>query len=359
MNWFRGSERERVAPQMLAPSAAAAAAAPGSSPTPRRYFGAAGDPARVIAHLPRVLARYVAFADAANDFATLARAIQDDIERARAEEARLQGRIFELRGGRIDATEAIAEAQGLEAHARDQKLRHSRRMESLDNSANALYRKVSGYLEQQHGRAALGEYLGPEPKLIKGQTARQSVEDCRAQLRNADVDIEHIDSAVLPPAEAVRLAWEEVDGLVRDGEPSVEALIQIGGKIGWQDSVAWAFGLDPASAINPLPQPNSRAEAAWRDPDGMKSRLRELILARYHQMGITVDPKTGKLAEDANVLTLPEREERRAAVLLRKLRIERSEEFYISTSEIKIERRPNADPRAVLGLDDNAQVPAS
>ena len=326
----------RFAAQMLASDSAAAAASPPPSPN-RRALVASNDPAHVIAHLPAVLERYHSIMDAAEDCRLLSRAIADGIQDERAEEGRLHAKITELRGWRGgDATEALEEVNGKIAIIREKLARSHRRIADIGYEAQrALAQNVVGYLTSCRN-AQLSEYSGPEPKLQKSETYAQGIERCRRDLRGIDMKLEQIVAAPIPSSEASRIASEEIDELARAGAPSVVALLQFGGKIGWQESTSWAMGLDPSMAIAPTKQLESLAHDAWRNKDSLKAQIRALIQEN---------------ADDATALTPAERVERRAEVLRDKLHLERCEEYFIATGDATIARRPNADVRAILAIE--------
>jgi hypothetical protein len=341
-NWLNRPDRIAAA-QMLAPASAAAAASP--TPSPRSSLVALDkdDPARVIAHLPAALERYRAIINAAEDCRLLSRAIADDCQTERQEEARLHGKIVELQGWRNgDATAALEEANETLAIVREKLARHYRRLNAVGHEeARALAHNVVGYLTNCRA-AQLSEFSGPEVKLQRGETYAQGIERCRRDLRALDTKLEQIDAAPIPSSEAYRIACEEIDQLAQAGAPSVAALIQYGGKIGWQESTSWAFGLDPNLAVAPSKQLDSLAHDCWLHNDATKAKIRALIQEN---------------ADDQTALMPEERAERRAEVLRDMLHIERVEEFFISTSDANVARRPNCDARAVLGLDDSAPAP--
>jgi hypothetical protein len=340
-NWL--SRPDRIAAQMLAPASPSAAASPTPSPRSSLVAFDKDDPARVVAHLPAVLERYRAIIDTAEDCRLLSRAIIDDIQSQREEESRLHAKLVELQGWRSgDAATAIEETNEWLAIAREKLARHRRRLEAVGHEqARALAQNVVGYLTNCRG-AQLSEFSGPEVKLQRGETYAQGIERCRRDLRAMGAKLEQIDAAPIPSAEAYRIACEEIDQLAQAGAPSVAALIQYGGKIGWQESVSWAFGLDPNLAIAPSKQLESLAHECWAHNDQTKAKIRALIQEN---------------SDDQTALMPDERAERRAEVLRDMLHIERVEEFFISNGDANIVRRPNCDARAVLGLDDNAPAP--
>jgi hypothetical protein len=339
----------RIAAQMLSPTTPAASpdGAPPQPVQPTRAFFDRNDPARHLAHLPASLEKFRSIADTAQSCLLLSRAVGDEIEEYRAQESRYDARISELRNPRrgMDNTTALKEAETNLASVRERLARARGRMARTGYAEAApLAKALSDYLENECRHTTLKAYEGlPPAKLLKGESPTDGVERCRRVVADVVGKIEHLDTIGIPAEEAYRIGCAEIDGLAREGAPSIVGLLQFGGKIGWPESSSWAMGLDPKALILPSPQIQALALAAWHGADSMKVALRAAI----------------EKSADKDAMMPAQKAEQRAALLLIKLQMERAEEAVIESMPVPIARRLDADPRAILLLDDSAPAPAS
>lgn len=183
---------------------------------------------------------------------------------------------------------------------------------------------------------------GPEPKLRRGESNTQAVQRVRAELEALAAERAAVLSAPIPSATAKSQLRAEVETLAARGRPDVSALLAGRGGIGWP-------GLDAAPYPTPAavfgrgqaetPMLDGAAILAWMARDEIIERLEAAIDAH---------------ADDERALTDEQRTERLAEIARRELEAERAEEFYITQAEtdcVVIERRPDASPLAVLGVE--------
>jgi hypothetical protein len=160
---------------------------------------------------------------------------------------------------------------------------------------------------------------------------------CQADLENLTVlinakldEIERAKDAPLPSAKAKELAIEQIDALAALGAPNVAPTIQRGKDFRFAET--GAFG-DTRS-----PEVNALWLTAWLHKDTMKKHICDLIDAT---------------ANDDLALSDDQRSARIAALKSQLLALERKEEAMVEALQ-NVPRRLDADPRAVLGLDDNS-----
>ncbi len=205
------------------------------------------------------------------------------------------------------------------------------------------------YDERLRINSALGALVGPlvkycehlpsPVKLARPVAARpgdpqKAVETIRNRLAAIREERERLRLAPYPASEAKALATAEIEALAARGRPDVGDLLHTKRPIAWPEaSVIAGSGLviDATAIIAHM----------------FKT---EMIKAAH----AAID----EAADDKLALTEEQRHARRAELDAEKLRLEREEEATISAANrFDLLRRPNADPRAVLGLEDAAPAP--
>lgn len=207
-----------------------------------------------------------------------------------------------------------------------------------------LVTSVERYLERQ-GNRETKLYMGSTPRRQKGESLTGGIERCRRRVRELDADRHRIQSAPWPSAEAKQRARAEIEKLAERGQPNVLSLIETAnGTIGWAERQFNDVRVGDR-LVTAIGDPSALGLLVWLHRDGLIERIeREIDL----------------VADDQNSLT----DEQRAAQLKQiekdRLAVEREEEFLISGANeggANILRRCDADPRAVLALDDTSPAP--
>jgi hypothetical protein len=159
-------------------------------------------------------------------------------------------------------------------------------------------------------------------------------------------DLNAVMSAPIPSSVAKERIRDQINKLAASGVPSVLSVIEAGLPMGWPKTTFRGDFLGVAGGAAAMGQaavgaPNALAVIAWL----FKDRLLEKLEAEVDD-----------LASDDAALSDEQRAEREAALLHGILEAERVEESFIEQAETAgqtIQRRPDADPRAVLGLADS------
>ena len=193
--------------------------------------------------------------------------------------------------------------------------------------------------------AAFKVYKGPEPSPQKRESPVDAVERCRRRLRELDADRHRVASAPWHSSEAKRRARAEIDAFAERGQPSVLPLIE-----SCDGSIYWAERPFTDVVIG------GRLVSAVGDPQALPLLFwlhRDAIFAKIEQ-------QIDAVADDANSLTERERAEQIGEIDRDRLAVQREEEHWIGAAVdagMTMLRRPDADPRAVLGLADDMPAP--
>jgi hypothetical protein len=194
-----------------------------------------------------------------------------------------------------------------------------------------------------HGIAAFeGEV---EPKLKRNDSLTEAIEQRRRRLRELRADLRRIAAAPYPSVTAKEVLRAHVTALAERGAPDLLPLIEegrpeIGGPVNhrFEEVHGTAQGSLPVRGSVRFPVPDLLSLLAWLDPDRLIARLEAAI---------------DELADDDNALTDDQRTEARTQVTNDMLAVEREEEALVCRAEaenLTVQRRPDCDPRAVLGL---------
>ena len=212
-----------------------------------------------------------------------------------------------------------------------------------------LVDSIEGYLSE--GLSGVGDaimlYKGPAPSPHKGERAVDAVERCRRRLRELDADRHRVASAPWPSAEAKRRARAEIDKLAERGQPSALSLVESpDGSINWPERPV-TDAVIGGRLVSAVGDPSALALLFWLHRETIIERINEQIDAN---------------SDDANSLTAEQRTEQIGEIDRDRLAVQREEEFWINAAidgGTNILRRPDADPRAVLGLDASMPAPNS
>ncbi len=215
----------------------------------------------------------------------------------------------------------------------------------LDQQKRAEDRKIINEATTQRLTGlitSIATWLGDLPatmaidEIPRGQGVRKStdvtpeaIERRRFRIRELLADIRQTDAAPCPNSEAKRLARAEVERLAELGRPNVDPLIER------RENIIW-------------PEQSVRVMSDWIDPmvrDGVA------LVAWLHRDALiaALDKEIDESAEDGGLSDV-ERAARFKTQLSDLLTAERDEEMMIAAANFDVDRRPDADPRAVLRL---------
>jgi hypothetical protein len=200
-----------------------------------------------------------------------------------------------------------------------------------------LLRRIAGWLTALPPDMPLTEHSGTD-RSNKGDVTPDAIEKRRRRIRALIADVKQTDAAPYPSALAKQRAREEIEQLAERGEPDFFPLIeQYRGKIRWPE-VVLDFHIGLASPRGP-------------DSAGLMACLFRDALIAFSER------KIDEIADDANALTDAQRGEKFKTLLGDLLAVEREEEALIQAAIFDVDRRADADPRAVLGLSSELPGP--
>ena len=204
------------------------------------------------------------------------------------------------------------------------------------NARGQLCAAVSYWLRHHGDLSSLEQAEQPTPSKPSGsQGWTGALASVRDDLARLDADAHAVRTAPLPSDEAKAAAQRHVEALAERARPDVRGLVEFQRKIEWPRSTLQDIGGAGAVA---LAMPDARGLLAWLHPEAMTEALeREIDL----------------VADDAQAIGADEREARLAEIAAEKLQAERREEAVIEAAADAgtiLERRPDADPVAVLGI---------
>lgn len=189
-----------------------------------------------------------------------------------------------------------------------------------------------------NARVIAGPALAARP--AKGEDIVAAIERRRARLRELTADAHRVKSAPLPSADAKRLAREQIDKIAARGQVNVSPLIEAGHPFRLPQAFASIVTEGSAGkAVGTLWHIDVEGVLAWM--------LRDLMLTK-------IEAEIEACADDANALSTEARAAKFAEIARDRHLVECDEENLIQTAERKglaVMRRPDADPRAVLGIE--------
>lgn len=209
---------------------------------------------------------------------------------------------------------------------------------------SALVSEIESYLRSA-GREITELPAAPKPSLKKGENLSDAIEARRRRLRELSADRHRTMSAPWPSNVAKAKARAEIERLVAQCRPSVEALLETRDDgIGWPGSYAQTVNI----AGRPISVP--MASEPWRALPWLFQR--ELIAA--------IEREIDACADDAHALTAEQRAVQLATIAADMLAVEREEVALLDEANaetITVLPRSDVDPRAVLGLADTMPAP--
>lgn len=204
--------------------------------------------------------------------------------------------------------------------------------------AMQLVKSLEQYVESLGRRTVtMGPTQNP-PKLGKNETVWSAVNDIRTRIEKIRAEMRATIHAPIPSTEAKQLCRQYVAALAERG--TVDVLPVIEGR----RYPTLPTDLD-LPTMTPTPPVDTVGLMAFLFKDGFIAALEREVDAN---------------SDDQSALTSVERTERLGHLAREMLAAERIEEaliVYGAENHMPVERRPDADPRAVLGLDDSAPAP--
>ena len=214
---------------------------------------------------------------------------------------------------------------------------------------NRLSESLSTYVARIATRAR-SHSIVVEPRIEAGKTAAQSVERLRTRISELRADLSSVVHAPYPSSEAKQRMRAEIDELAERGKPRILNLINRREEIQWPTQTMHVVSQpigdgDQSSHLMSLTTPDAIAIVAWAHRDVLIARL---------------DEEIESCSTDTEALTDEQRSVKTAAISADILAIEREEEVLIERMEqsgAMFLRRPDADPRAILGLSSDMPAP--
>lgn len=194
---------------------------------------------------------------------------------------------------------------------------------------NGLLSGIADWLNALPRNAQLSAHPGRE-RANKNEVTPDDIEKRRRRIRELVADIRSVDAAPITSAEAKQIARAQIEELAKQGEPDFFPLIEeYGGRIRW-----------------PQRFDNSGIGAPTASLDGgslFACVMREQLIAFS-------DARIDEAADDGHALTDVQRADKFKTLFSDLLAAEREEEDLVQAAGFDVDRRADADPRAVLGL---------
>jgi hypothetical protein len=305
------------------------------------------------AGLPRKVAlKFAAIENEANDLRYTGQGIHDEYLEAVREhrQAASDVEILKKGSGRPTVSLTLQGALATMETARDllEKVTARRNNHSAAASeVRSLKSNIDRWLSSVQGRE-LREVLRPEVKPRKGESLSDAIERCRRRVRELRADAHRVRSAPIPSSEAKAFAEQYVAGLQEAGAPDLHMLIEAGvRRIEWPDGTHLIEGSTDGARgqFTREAAPAAVRLLAWAQPEVfVKALFRDI----------------DREADDEHALSADERFKRQATIAADRFATECEEESLIEqlrATGTSIARRPDADPRAVLGLASDLPAP--
>lgn len=226
------------------------------------------------------------------------------------------------------------------AQLMDRKKVLSERADALEGRRTnliTLFDAVQDFIRALPAEQKLVEHASETPK-VKGDLG-EAIEKCRRRIRELKADLHTANSAPLPSFVQKAAARRQIEELAERGAPSFDLLEQ-GGSIVW-----------PTLLIR---------TDTHRHPQEIPDQL--AIFARYcgAQMLADIEKEIDRDADDSQALTDEQRRDKFATICSDLLATERDEEMLVREArarDLRVDRRSDADPRALLGLSSSLPAP--
>lgn len=173
--------------------------------------------------------------------------------------------------------------------------------------------------------------------LAKPAEALDKQRETIAQLK---ADLRRIEAAPVPSSFAKDKGRRQLAEMARLARPNVSELVEGNGAISWRKDFVQIAGLgDKVASASAFPIVNAVGLIALLLPD---------------QLAAAVDAEIDAISDDANALAPDDRRREEARLAAEILQAERLEEALVAACEaagIFVERRPDAAPMAILGVE--------
>jgi hypothetical protein len=179
-----------------------------------------------------------------------------------------------------------------------------------------------------------------EPQSIpggKGRDLAKSIADVRGEIERLDHEYQQVEVAPAPAGDLRSRALGALDELAARGRPYISTLSRLGDPL----------DLDQRLRFGSVALPDGRGKLTDDAGAFVAGALRDVLAERIAAL-FDADPIENALADN-------ERDQRLTDLAKRRLDAERLEEALIVTAEaagLRIDRRANVDPRAVLNVED-------
>jgi hypothetical protein len=306
----------------------------------------------------RAREKYLAICSSADDAAALLRVSSERVNDAQMDVMRAEARLRQLGDRRAmdadDAARQDAERKGAAARATVERLRaESERRSEASLPLRELRFALERYAQRELASVNIIEAapIVATPQLRKGENYHDLVTATRAKLEGLRDELAAVEAATLPADVAKQKARAQIAELAGKGKPHVLELLEGRKQFSFAKVFrAGEFAYDHAGQIA------GRASRDRYEDDALATLCwlfeRELTAAIEREIDEHSDPSSALTDEQI----VKKRGQLHSAII----QVQREEEAAIeagSQAGISIPRRPDADPRAVLGLSDAMPAP--
>lgn len=306
----------------------------------------------MMSHLPpTAIDALAALREEADDAAAIVMASYEKLKDANAAAVATRAAVSDLVSRNLPyASEQIAalrkDADSAVAAQAEASRKYTTRQAAADPLRNLLQR-VEAYVSRLNGPVL--DVSLPDARPAKGQTLAHAVDEVRAAIGDKKLDRSVAQNAPLTAAEAKRIARVEIDALAESGRIDVEGAVESGAELGFP------FNRRPGQTIS-----LSRRFSMTAEDVDVVDVLAVMTWLHRDAMIAKIEAEIDLAADEAAALDATRRAERVAETAAEILKLERREEALIRQARaagLPIARRPDADPRAVLGLGPTAPAP--
>lgn len=194
---------------------------------------------------------------------------------------------------------------------------------------------LDGFVRDLPADSSISDHTAPTIKA--GVDLHDAVEKARHRIRQLRADLDEVRAAPFPSSVVKKAIASQVAALARRGAPNVLDVVEGGGELRFPTLVA-RNRIEGGRGLAAVEVPDAFGLMAWAFGDLLIARLNAEIDA---------------IADDSAALSDTQRAERQKVIQSDLLSVEREEEGLITLAAqrgLQIDRRTDADPRAVLGV---------
>jgi hypothetical protein len=213
----------------------------------------------------------------------------------------------------------------------------------------ALVNRIENYIGDLPARATVEPFTGPLPSRKSSEAPTAVIARCRAEIEKLKARIGEVQAAPRPANEVMERLLAEIDTLAERGEPDIEPLFEGSGGIEWPSIPVDIL----ARSIDGAP---ITAHGSSFDALGFLAWLFKPALVK----AVTAAAERAH-GDDGNAIPTAQRPKMLGQLRASLLELERVEEAAADELEAAgaaVERRADADPRAVLGLSSSLPAPS-